>query len=255
VYGARFGVRTNEPADLALLEERFPPKWRRIPNGVVDRLISVRFAAPPRRPGVRNYHLLYDGSVRLARTLERDELLGTFESYLHRLVAETSPKVFIHAGVVGWQGRAIVLPGRTLAGKTTLVAALMRAGAEYYSDEYAVVDREGMVHPYPKPLGMRQPESIKQTNHSAQELGGRVGRKSLPVGAVIVSRFREGATWRPRRLSAGRAVLALLEHCASAQRSPGDAVETAKKMVSSAVLLKGTRGEADELAPLLLRRL
>jgi hypothetical protein len=36
-----------------------------------------------------------------------------------------------------------VLPGRSFAGKTTLVAALVQVGAEYWSDEYPVLDAEG----------------------------------------------------------------------------------------------------------------
>ena len=43
--------------------------------------------------------------------------------------------------IVTWgRGRAIVIPGRTFSGKSTLVAELVRAGATYYSDEYAVED-------------------------------------------------------------------------------------------------------------------
>ena len=62
----------------------------------------------------------------------------------------------MHAGVVGWNGRALLLPGRTLSGKTTLVAELLRAGATYYSDELAVLDARGRVHPFPKPLAIRE---------------------------------------------------------------------------------------------------
>ena len=64
-------------------------------------------------------------------------------------VANYAPdRVFVHAGVVAWRGRALVLPGTSFAGKTTLVAELVRAGAIYYSDEYAVLDEQGRVHPY-----------------------------------------------------------------------------------------------------------
>ena len=37
--------------------------------------------------------------------------------------------VFVHAGVVGWRNRAIVIPGRSLSGKSTLVLALVVAVA------------------------------------------------------------------------------------------------------------------------------
>jgi hypothetical protein len=188
------------------------------------------------------------------RTLDAGELLDAFESHLNHLVAEGASHLFFHAGVVGWNGRAILLPGKTLAGKTTLVAALMRAGAQYYSDEFAVIDRQGRVHPYPKPLGIRAIGEMKQESRTASELGGKTGRRAIPVGAVIVTRFREGARWRPRPITPGQAMLTLLEHCASAQRSPEIAVATVKRMVSEALLLRGVRGDADETALPLLRR-
>ena len=40
----------------------------------------------------------------------------------------------LHAAAVAWQGRAIVIPGHSHAGKSTLTAALLRAGAGYLSD-------------------------------------------------------------------------------------------------------------------------
>ncbi|MGV3721026.1 MAG: hypothetical protein ACO1SX_08955, partial [Actinomycetota bacterium] len=103
--------------------------------------------------------------------------------------------------------------------------------------------------------GVRENGTIKQESRSASELGGKVGQRPLPVGAVVVSRFREGARWRPRAITAGQAMLTLLGHCASAQRSPGVAVQTVKGMVSDAVLIRGVRGEAEETALRILRRM
>ena len=83
--------------------------------------------------------------------------------------------VFVHAGVVGVEDRAIVLPGRSFAGKTTLVAALVKAGAEYWSDEYAVLDADGLVHPYPKPLSVRINDTRETDEQPVESLGGRAG--------------------------------------------------------------------------------
>ena len=70
-----------------------------------------------------------------------EALTGAVE--LH--VAEHSPNLtLVHAGVVAGTGGALVLPGRSQAGKSTLVAALVTAGASYYSDEFAV-DRKSVV--------------------------------------------------------------------------------------------------------------
>jgi hypothetical protein len=67
---------------------------------------------------------------------------------------------FLYAGVVAWQGHAIVFPGRSLSGKTTLVREMLRLGATYYSDEFAVVDNSGLVHSFPRPLGIREDPSL-----------------------------------------------------------------------------------------------
>ena len=58
-------------------------------------------------------------------------LSGTIRHYL----AEHAPDlVFIHAGVVVWEGRALLLPGRSMAGKSTLVRLLNRLVADRYED-------------------------------------------------------------------------------------------------------------------------
>jgi len=82
--------------------------------------------------------------------------------------------------VVAWEGKGIVIPGRSFSGKSTLVAELLRAGATYYSDEYAVFDKHGRVHPFPKDLEMRTNGDWKQTRHAAESFGGRTGAKPIP---------------------------------------------------------------------------
>ena len=47
----------------------------------------------------------------------------------------------VHAGAVLWYGRALLFPGTTHAGKSSLVAELLRKGAVYLSDEYALSEK------------------------------------------------------------------------------------------------------------------
>ena len=159
-----------------------------------------------------------------------------------------------HAGVVGHQGAAIVMPGSSHAGKTSLVAALVRAGAEYYSDEYAPLDTVGLVHPFAKPLSIRNEQYI-QVDHHVDSLGGVAGEKPLPVRAVVVTSYESGGWWRPRRLSSGEAVLALLAHTVPAQGRPAQALQTISRALERATVIEGARGEADAIAPLLLDEL
>src|SRR5262245_28191234 len=136
-YGVRVGVRTNRPEGLDLLCPMLPPRWKATDEPTVDVLYSLALGGSGPRPSGRQYHLPYQDAGRLARTMEAAEVVATFERQLNLWIAENArDRVFVHAGAVGWKGRALLLPGRTFAGKSTLVAALVRAGATYYSDEY-----------------------------------------------------------------------------------------------------------------------
>src|SRR5205823_4247094 len=119
--------------------------------------------------------------------------------------------LFVHAGVVEWRGAAIVIPGSSWSGKSSLVAALVRAGATYYSDEYAVLDSSGRVYPFARPLGIRG-SSFRADRVSVERFGGRAGRDAVPIGLVVATRYRAGGKWRPRVLSPGQTMVALLEN-------------------------------------------
>src|SRR4029453_3046145 len=79
----------------------------------------------------------------------------------------------VHGGVVAHDGRAILFPGPTHAGKSTLRAERGGRGGSCFSDEYALIDRDGRIHPYPRPLLLRDGSGYDQPR-LATELGGRV---------------------------------------------------------------------------------
>jgi hypothetical protein len=72
---------------------------------------------------------------------------------------------------------------------------------------------------------------------------------------VAVSNYRSGADWHPRRLSSGEGALAILAHAVVAQERPAEAMRAIARAVEGAVVLEGDRGEADDVAPLLLAEL
>lgn len=254
-YGVRIGIRSNDPACLERIYEHLPYRWEPVSSSVVDRLYSVILGGGGARANIRRLNLLYGNHIRLARSFEVDEVLSTLESDLRLFVAELAHgRVFVHAGVVGWEGRAVVVPGRSFSGKSTLVAELVRAGATYYSDEYAVFDSRGHVHPFLGPLQIRQEGGFKQTKVEVAQLGGRPGSKPLPVGLVLVTQFKKGAKWRPRNLSAGAGALELLSNTVSARRSPANALDAFDKAVAGAQIVKGARGEAHEIVPFILEK-
>jgi hypothetical protein len=253
IYGVRLGLRSNCAKTLEQLKQRLPHSWKPLSSPVVDATYSIYVASHP-PPKVRQYHLLYNDCGLQARALDIEKLLGIFEYSIHLYIGVTTRRrFFIHAGVVGWRGRAIIIPGKSLSGKTTLVASLVRAGATYYSDEFAVFDARGRVHPYPLALSIRAAGRDAPRRCLVESLGGRRGRKPLPVGLIVLSRYQQGATWHPQCLSSGRAVLALIADVLLARQQPATLLPVLRQAVAHSTVLDGVRGEADETAAAILR--
>jgi hypothetical protein len=171
----------------------------------------------------------------------------------HHLAEHAADYTFIHAGVVCADSSAggIVIPGRSYTGKTTLVAELVSAGATYYSDEYAVVDGHGLIHPFAKPLSVRLDGS--------QELGALVPvadsrTASQPVRArlILVTRYEAGARWEPTVRSTGEGAEALLANTVPARARPRAALAAVSAVARGSRVLAGTRGEAAEVAAAVL---
>lgn len=252
-YGVRLGIRTNRPEFLDRLSEYFPPLWKPTSSSSVERLFSVKIGGTGSQRLGRSFHELFEDLERGVRSRSLKTVLADLERRMKMYVAEMARRrVFVHAGVVGWRGQAIIIPGRSHSGKTSLVAAMVRAGATYYFDEYAVLDTRGRVHAYPQLLQIRKPGSSRQKRLRVEQIGGTTGIKPLPVGIVVVSPYRAGARWRPTRLSAGQAALELLAHTVPARRKPEVVVPTLRSTVSEAIALNGVRGEAEEAARLIL---
>ncbi len=222
-------VRAAEPAEadaqrFALLESRGAVGYR---LAIGDEVVAENAALPP-----------------LLDQLARDLMVH---------VANYAPdRVFLHAGVVAWRGRALVLPGTSFAGKTTLVAELVRAGSTYYSDEYAVLDALGRVHPYARELQMRRPGSPEQTAVAVAQLDGTAGVEPLRVSHLVFTEYKASGLWHPEPVSAGMAVLEMLRHAIPVQRSPARVMATLAKMMETATALRTERGEARQAAYALL---
>jgi hypothetical protein len=255
-FGVYAGVRVSATGVLPQILPLLPPGWKNSRRATVQRLYSLVVPQTNPRAGLRPMHILYADSERIARDTDLDQVLTALETDLHRYVAEASPDMtFLHAGVVGWQGRAILLPGRSLSGKTTLVRELLRLGATYYSDEFAVVDNFGKVHPFTRPLGIREDSTYVQTKHAPETLGASLGGKPLPLGAVVICKFKAGARWMLRPISPGHGALELMGNSIAVRTQPQPTLRRIQKLVKGAVFVKGTRGEAREAAASILNLL
>lgn len=254
-FGVRSGVRVNISGVVPYILPLLPPGWKVSHRVIVERLYSLVVADGCERHGMRRLHVLYANSMRVARDTSLNLVLEALETDLQRYTAEATPQMtFLHAGVVGWQGRAIVIPGRSLSGKTTLVREMLRLGATYYSDEFAVVDDCGLVHPFARPLGIREDPSYAQTKYTAKSLGAASGIKPLPMGMAVICKYEAGARWQPASLSQGQGALELLANSVAIRTQPYQTLRRLQKLITHGVFIKGTRGAACEAAASILNQ-
>jgi hypothetical protein len=254
-HGVRVGLRVNDREILADLVDRFPPDSKASQVRSVHHLYSITGFANRAEARVRQFNLGYWNLSRFARTRTFADLLDQFESHLQLTVAEYAPRrVFVHAGVVAWKERVIMIPGASFSGKSSLVAEFLRAGATYYSDEYAVIDAHGLVHPYPRDLRIRSDHSGGVSRMRPEDFGAQIGSKPLPVRFVMSTSFKDGVRFRPRELTRGKAVLELLRNTVSARSQPEMGLAYLTKALQPATTLKGARGEANELVEWILNR-
>jgi hypothetical protein len=245
-YGTSLRVCTNTPDLLSQLEALLPPGWRACDPTPEQEALGILLEAD-------DSYSVYRGATRVSEGHNLRLSLIMLDGQIRGYVAVTSPdKTFVHAGAIAHRGRAIVFPGHSFSGKTTLTAALVRAGAEYCSDEFAVLGPDGLVYPYPKPLSLREDPANGQVETRVEELGGTATAEPLPLGLLVITSYRPGAKWRPKPLSPGTAALAMLSNTVTARTRPEVAMQTIKRALEGAVAVESERGEAAELAKELL---
>jgi hypothetical protein len=245
-YGVEVRVCSNDVDLLERARPFLPPGAQRRARGLVQHRLGILLEPD-------GTHSVYNGTTRVSEGQGRDLSLIVLEGQIRGIVALHAPRMtFVHAGAVAHEGRAMIFPGHSFAGKTTLVAALVRAGATYYSDEFAVLDENGLVHPYAKPLSIRDGTGLSQADRDVEDLGGVAGDEPLALGLMVVTSYRPGARWAPEELSQGQASLALLASTVSVRARPKAAMRAATRALTGAVALRGERGDADEVADQLL---
>ena len=157
--------------------------------------------------------------------------------------------VFVHAGVVACDGRAIVLPGRSRAGKSTLVEALVRAGATYCSDEYARLTPDGRIAPFARPIQQRGPAGREIVDPHRL---GAVADGPVEPGIVLFTRYIADATFAPIVVPPARAALDIFDNIVIAEVNPDLATEAAASLARRSVTMRSARGEVDVAADAIL---
>ena len=150
-----FGIgAASAPAAYALLGTHF-----RLQVGLPDLLdlltpllAPLRLAVPPTEPVTLHLAVTPDGfELRLAdRVIEscdlRRQVVPMIKTGLIQLALERSRDFCaLHAAAVSLNGRALLLPGASGQGKSTLAAALAAAGLPLFGDDTVVLSRDGLL--------------------------------------------------------------------------------------------------------------
>jgi hypothetical protein len=248
-FGVTLCLRTERPALLKRFASAWPYGCTSTEATAFDRVYAI----------VENGEggwKLYADSRKVAEATDAAEMKRRMRAHVQLFVAATSEQyVFIHAGVVAFGNQAIVIPGRSYSGKTTLVAEFVKAGATYYSDEYALFDQEGRVHPYPRPLSVRAKRTGIQRDVAFESLGGQSGNQPLPVVLILLTKYQAGAQWNPVSVAAREASKGLALNAVAIRRFPAATIKAIACASATASVLDGVRGEAHALVESVKQRL
>ena len=242
-FGVRVGVQVDEAFLIPLMTARLPPRARLSVSRAVDAIVPIVAAgiAPPA------------GGESMSEALSA--LLDEFEARLRFAIAQFSRReIFVHAAVVGWKGATVLLPARTHGGKSHLTAALIKAGATYFSDEHAILDVSGRVHPWLKPLSLREGGS-RQREAPPAEFGARIAKKPARVALILVTRYDADASWNPTRLSPSEGALALMSNAFGARLWPDRAMSVLARVARTAAIYRTDRPDAELVVPKILEML
>lgn len=198
---------------------------------------------------------VFQNGERVVEFISPEDALSIFESRVRLTIAEyAAGKVFIHAGAVGWKDFALILPSHSYGGKTSLVAELVRRGAAYYSDEYAVIDDKGYLHPFPKTLSVRGIiDDSRQFEMPVESFGGAAGTKKIPVGMILLTKYKENSRWRPKILTAGQGIIEILPHTVPIRYNPEFSLKVLNAAANRAIIAKSFRGDVKKFADTILR--
>ena len=247
-FGVKVRLFSDRPELLELAYEIASKALIKRLEIIENKTISVDHTFGIHRNSENNLFFTDDGKP--TGEFEREiDFRRTLNTMVRVHVAEKAREwVFIHAGVVGWRGRAIILPAASHSGKTTLVSELIRLGAHYFSDEYSVIDPAGMVHPYERDLSIRPPGSEIPIQVPPAEFGAEIGIDPIPVGMVLLTKFEEGAVFDPERLSMGIGIMETVPDVIPIRLNTDFSLKVLNTAFRHAIIVKSLRGEAQTAA-------
>ncbi len=128
------------------------------------------------------------------------EIAAAFELQLYRQVADLwgTQILSLHAAAVAACGRVIMFSGASGSGKSSLATQALLSGFGYLSDEFALLDATGRVHPFPRPL--QWGKTRHPAFHHRQLLASGLFRKTSYSFPDRHGKIIRSLLWLPKRL-------------------------------------------------------
>ena len=173
-----------------------------------------------------------------------------------RLAIERAPGLLLHAGAVSRDGRAVLFPGESGTGKSTMTAACVQRGLDYVTDEMVALEIDSLaVAGFARPimltgwaatrLGLDVPGIGGKLSVTPELLGGATVPGTVRA-AHVVSLRHGGAATSLEPMTAGETLTALLRASFNHYRHGERAWSAAAELASS---VQGWRLDFAELAP------
>lgn len=239
---------TSDSYDLHALAERYVlPSLTRIEIGSLAPDVAIRAFRNSGR-----FHLSVDGVVAASADQPRDLVPSLVNVIDEAVVNRLDGLHAAHAGAVLLRGRALLLPGISHSGKSSLVAELLRQGAQYFSDEYALIDSAGRVHPYARPLLLRN-GSPQQSPVLPEECNSSVAQAPAPVGWILMLEYSPRGSWSISPVPQSLALMALLKNTPHSLAQAPQMTESFRRAVEGARCFAGSRADAVAASAEILR--
>jgi len=179
-----FTVGTNRPGLAALVADVF--RDLRVTDGgpspVVFEVLH-RGTPPPANP----WGVWRDGEPRAMTVADSYVLVYLLWEISRLLFERTGDRVHLHGAALVHNGHAVVLAGRSHAGKSTLAGWLTHRGWGFLTDEAALVHPDTLiVSPFWRPINVRRPGPLDSIVGDAQAEGGGDAEVLVPASTIGV---------------------------------------------------------------------
>lgn len=197
----------------------------------------------------------------VARVRDDDLEIALVQLVQYHLVADETATAVFHGGALVRDGLGLMLAGAAGAGKTTLTASLLAAGHGFLSDELALVDGQGRLDGFSRPLNVKAGSlallsantGLRAAFEDARTSAGitlvpwpRAGA-DVRLARVVLPEYRAGAAFSAEVLSPGRAAAALMACLLNARNLPRGGLEVAGRIASGAPVVKLGYSRVDDV--------